>query len=136
MATTTCMTAAEYIALPPDDRWRELIDGVVVVNEQLAQHYWPGQDPLGKRLRVKDNQGPWLEVVGLASNGHFQLPMTQLDLADALGLTPVHINRVIQSLRRGNLLELRKYAFTLGDADDLMKLGQFDDRYLHQSSGH
>jgi CRP-like cAMP-binding protein len=77
-----------------------------------------------------------LEVVGLASNGHFQLPMTQLDLADALGLTPVHINRVIQSLRRGNLLELRKYAFTLGDADDLMKLGQFDDRYLHQSSRH
>ena len=77
-----------------------------------------------------------LEVVGLASNGHFQLPMTQLDLADALGLTPVHINRVIQSLRRGNLLELRKYVFTLGDADDLMKLGQFDDRYLHQSSRH
>ena len=64
-----------------------------------------------------------LEVVGLASNGHFQLPMTQLDLADALGLTPVHINRVIQSLRRGNLLELWKYVFRLGDADRLMKLG-------------
>lgn len=38
MATTTRMTAAEYIALPPDDRWRELIDGVIVVNDPLPRH--------------------------------------------------------------------------------------------------
>lgn len=75
-----------------------------------------------------------LEKVGLASNGHFQLPMTQLDLADTVGLTPVHVNRVIQSLRQGNILEFRKYVVTLGDADHLMKLGEFDDLYLHQSA--
>jgi Uma2 family endonuclease len=38
MATPTRMTAAEYIALPPDDRWRELINGVVVVNEPRVDH--------------------------------------------------------------------------------------------------
>jgi Uma2 family endonuclease len=38
MATSTRMTAAEYIALPPDDGWRELIDGVVVVNEPRPRH--------------------------------------------------------------------------------------------------
>jgi Uma2 family endonuclease len=38
MTTTTRMTAAEYIALPDDDRWRELIDGVIVVNEPLPRH--------------------------------------------------------------------------------------------------
>src|SRR5690242_14897560 len=53
-----------------------------------------------------------LERVGLASNGHFPLPMTQLDLADTVGLTPVHINRVIQSLRQDKLLDFRKYVVT------------------------
>ncbi len=38
MTTTTRMTAAEYIALPPDDRWTELIDGVVVVNKPRPRH--------------------------------------------------------------------------------------------------
>ena len=56
-----------------------------------------------------------------------------LDLADTVGLTPVHVNRVIQSLRQDKLLEFRKYVVTLGDADHLMKLGEFDDLYLHQS---
>ena len=39
---------------------------VVIVNRKLAQHYWPGQDPLGKRLRVgtPEMQTPWLMVVG------------------------------------------------------------------------
>jgi Uma2 family endonuclease len=38
MATTTRMTAAEYIALPNDERWCELIDGVVIVNEPRLDH--------------------------------------------------------------------------------------------------
>ncbi len=38
---------------------------VAIVNEKLAQLYWPGQDPLGKRLRVAS---PWLSVVGVAGN--------------------------------------------------------------------
>jgi putative ABC transport system permease protein len=39
---------------------------VVIVNDKLAQHYWPGQDPLGKRLRfgTPQMQTPWLTVVG------------------------------------------------------------------------
>lgn len=42
-------------------------DRVVIVNEELARSYWPGQDPLGKLLRV-GGQGPWLTVVGVAGN--------------------------------------------------------------------
>jgi predicted permease len=39
---------------------------VLIVNHKLAQHYWPGQDPLGKRLRIgtQDMQTPWLTIVG------------------------------------------------------------------------
>jgi len=39
---------------------------VAVVNEAFAELYWPNQDPIGKRLRLNNNQGPWLEVVGVA----------------------------------------------------------------------
>ncbi len=44
---------------------------VAVVNEQFAQHYWPGQDPLGKRLRLNDTNGPWVEIVGVARNSRY-----------------------------------------------------------------
>jgi putative ABC transport system permease protein len=43
---------------------------VAVVNEQLA-HYWPGQDPLGKRFRLNDDKGPWVEVVGVAKTSKY-----------------------------------------------------------------
>ena len=43
---------------------------VVLVNETLAQTYWPGQDPIGKRLRMgsDDPKRPWMTVVGLVRN--------------------------------------------------------------------
>jgi predicted permease len=44
---------------------------VAVVNEQLVQHYWPGQDPLGKRFRLSDNRGQWVEIVGLAKTSNY-----------------------------------------------------------------
>lgn len=47
---------------------------VAVVNEQFAQHYWPGQDALGKRLRLLDTDkpnNPWVEVVGIAKTGRY-----------------------------------------------------------------
>jgi predicted permease len=39
---------------------------VAVVNQHLAQHYWPNQDPLGKRFRVNDGDRPWVEIIGVA----------------------------------------------------------------------
>jgi putative ABC transport system permease protein len=41
---------------------------VVIVNEELASQNWPGQDPLGKRIRTGDDPMPWLTVVGVAGN--------------------------------------------------------------------
>ncbi|MFN7949880.1 MAG: ABC transporter permease [Blastocatellia bacterium] len=44
---------------------------VVIVNETLARHYWPDQNPLGKRLRLGGEQSPWREIVGVAANGKY-----------------------------------------------------------------
>ena len=44
--------------------------GVAIVNEQLAQHYWPDQDPIGKRFRVND-AGAWVQIVGLAKTSKY-----------------------------------------------------------------
>jgi putative ABC transport system permease protein len=38
---------------------------VAVINEQLAKHYWPGRDPLGKRFHLDSSDGPWVEIVGV-----------------------------------------------------------------------
>ena len=39
---------------------------VAVVNEQLAKHYWPDKDAVGKRFRLDSTDGPWVEIVGVA----------------------------------------------------------------------
>src|SRR5215210_6426831 len=74
-----------------------------------------------------------LAAIGREGNGHYELPMSQIDLADALGLTPVHVNRVLQALRADGLMDIRRNVVTLGDAEKLMEIGDFDDLYLHQS---
>jgi predicted permease len=49
---------------------------VLIVNQKLAQHYWPGQDPIGKRLRVgtPEMQTPWLTVVGEVADAKLNSP--------------------------------------------------------------
>jgi predicted permease len=44
---------------------------VAVVNEEFATTYWPKQDPIGKRFRLNDNKGPWVEVVGLTRTSRY-----------------------------------------------------------------
>ena len=53
----------------PDDK--EGSRRVAVVNEEFAKAYWPNQEPLGKRFRLNDPQGPWVEVVGLAKTAKY-----------------------------------------------------------------
>jgi predicted permease len=44
---------------------------VAIVNEELAKHYWPGQDPVGKRFRLDDRNGPWIQIVGVTKTGKY-----------------------------------------------------------------
>jgi CRP-like cAMP-binding protein len=74
-----------------------------------------------------------LEAIGRARNNSFELPVTQIDLADCLGLTPVHVNRVLKYLRDDKLLETVRREYRLLDKSRLAILGQFNATYLHQS---
>ena len=71
-----------------------------------------------------------LKVVGLA-DGEFDVPLTQEVLADALGLTPIHINRVLQRLRSEGLISFRAGMLTIHDAAALRDVAGFDPNYLH-----
>ena len=72
------------------------------------------------RLSLVDrNQGPQM---------HF--PLTQDDLADVLGLTPVHINRKLQQLRQDDLITLRCKQLTINDLRALQQVAGFDSAYL------
>lgn len=45
---------------------------VVVVNEAMAEQFWPGQDPIGRRLQFRAGQGDWFEVIGVAATGKYR----------------------------------------------------------------
>ncbi len=72
-----------------------------------------------------------LEAVGLAGEHRCALPITQLDLADALGLTSVHVNRTLKELRGSGLLTLRSNTLVVEKWDELAQAAEFDPTYLH-----
>jgi CRP-like cAMP-binding protein len=72
-----------------------------------------------------------LQVVGLTQGGSYDLPVTQAELADALGLTGVHVNRTLKQLRHEGLITLCGGTVTLLDSEGLKRGGEFDPGYLH-----
>lgn len=69
--------------------------------------------------------------VGLVSDHSFELPLTQEEIGDALGLTPVHVNRVLQRMRTEGLISLKRGSLTIHHYDQLEKASGFNPNYLH-----
>lgn len=77
-----------------------------------------------------------LQAVGLTEDHAYVLPLTQAEIADTLGLTPVHVNRTLQTLRQDGLIELDSFGnrrLTILDPEGLAALADFDARYLRSS---
>jgi CRP-like cAMP-binding protein len=72
-----------------------------------------------------------LEVVGLARDHRFSIPLGQRELSEALGLSLVHTNRVLQKLRAGRLVTVSNSTFEIHDWNALRTLADFDPTYLH-----
>ena len=72
-----------------------------------------------------------LKAVGLVKDHTCELPMTQTELADATGISMVHVNRVLQQLRSDGLISLRGNRLEVLDWEQLKQVGDFDPAYLH-----
>lgn len=76
----------------------------------------------------------WLrmEAIGLAEEGKpFSLPLTQIQLAETLGVTAVAVNRALQRLREDGLISLDRRSLTVHDPERLAAASSFDANYLH-----
>jgi CRP-like cAMP-binding protein len=74
--------------------------------------------------------GAKLALVGLGSKAGYACPLTQYHLADALGLSAVHVNRVLRKLREDGLATFRNGRVTFDDFDRLAALADFDPAYM------
>lgn len=70
--------------------------------------------------------------IGLTGEGEFDLPLSQLVLADSLGMTAVHINRVLKELRLAGAMALQRGSVTILDPVKLVQIAGFDENYLHR----
>ena len=70
-------------------------------------------------------------TVGLTTNGSFELPLTQEELGDTMGLSNVHVNRSLKELREAELVTLRNGQIVISDVDRLKAFSGFDPSYLH-----
>ena len=73
-----------------------------------------------------------LEAVGLLKDNEFHTPLTQQNIADATGLSAVHVNRTVQELRRSGLISWENREVTLIKRAELEALADFSGDYLHQ----
>ncbi len=72
-----------------------------------------------------------LAKVGFTINTDFELPLTQEEIADALGLTPTHVNRTLKRLREEGYITLRHNMLVILDIASLKAAAGFDASYLH-----
>lgn len=72
-----------------------------------------------------------LKAVGLTDGSRFALPVTQMELADTVGLSAVHVNRTLQDLRRDGLISLLGGELEILDWERLCRAALFDRAYLH-----
>lgn len=130
LAATTVVTVTEAMTCAlPDAEPGTALAAAIARSGALEEHHLMAQITRLGRLDAYQRIVDWLLetcdrllTVGLATPSEFPMPLTQELLADTLGLTSVHVNRMIQALRRDGLLASRGGVFTLPDRRRLEKL--------------
>jgi CRP-like cAMP-binding protein len=72
-----------------------------------------------------------LKTIGATKDGAFRFPVTQLQLGQAIGMSSVHVNRILQELRAEGLLQIGHSEIVIYDERKLRELADFDQLYLH-----
>lgn len=108
--------------------WSTMIDAAVL-RERIVDH---GRRDARERLaHLFYEMLIRYRIVGLAEGDAFPFPLTQNELAEAVGLTPVHVNRVLQQMRGEELIEHKGKVLTVKDPVRLKRVVRFSSRYLH-----
>jgi CRP-like cAMP-binding protein len=111
--------------------WRETLIDAAKFREWIVN---VGQRPAPSRLaNVIVELRERLKAIGKVTGSSFDMPLTQEQVGEALGITGVHANRVIKQLRSDGILDLNRGRVIIFDEARLIELAEFDDRYLHQS---
>jgi CRP-like cAMP-binding protein len=108
--------------------WASLVDSAILREWLVNMGQRTAEERIGHllcELLVR------LEVVGLVRENSYTLPISQADLADALGVTVVHANRMLMALRDQNLIDLDARELFVRDAVGLKAFSGFDPNYLH-----
>jgi CRP-like cAMP-binding protein len=126
---------------------RARFEKLVAADRSLAEAFWcetllsnaiqrEWAINLGRRVAMERVAHLFCEIyerlrpVGLVEGNTCSLPVTQMDLADATGLSVVHLNRTLQELRAAGLITLRERTLTIGDLDALKDAALFSPSYL------
>jgi CRP-like cAMP-binding protein len=112
--------------------WATLVDEAILREWLVTVGHRPADRRLGHLicemlLRSK--------AVGLSDDGSFELPLTQEELGDTMGLSTVHINRTMQDLRSQGLITSKGKRMVVNDLERLMAFSEFNPNYLHQEGG-
>jgi CRP-like cAMP-binding protein len=144
MALTPCR-----IALVPHERLTRITEEL----PHLGRMYWFSTNldaaihrewevSLGRRSALSKTAHLFCELhvrlglVGLADDDGYDLKLTQIDIAECLGLTAVHVNRTLRDLREQGAVEFNKGRVTIRDMTKLRKIAEFDPAYLYLERQH
>ena len=144
MALTPCR-----IAPVPHDRLTRITEE----HPHLARMYWFSTNldaaihrewevSLGRRSAISKTAHLFCELhvrlglVGLADEASYDLKLTQVDIAECLGLTAVHVNRTLRDLREQGAVEFNKGRVTIGDMTKLRRIAEFEPAYLYLERQH
>jgi CRP-like cAMP-binding protein len=109
--------------------WRETLIDASIFREWIVNI---GVRPASSRLaHLLVELRERMAAVGLTKDDVFEFPVTQAELAEALGLTPVPVNRVLQEFRAARVLDVHKNTVTITDHAKVMATAGFNDTYLH-----
>ena len=111
--------------------WRDTLIDAAMFREWIVN---VGQRPAPARLaHVMMELRERLRLIGRVDGNSFEMPMTQEEIGEALGITGVHANRVIRQLREEGIVDLHRGRATVLNEARFLELSDFDDRYLHLS---
>lgn len=132
------------VAIVPHDKLREITERF----PHLTRVYWFATNldaaihrewtvSLGRRSALQRMANLFcellvrLEITDLTDGNSYEFPLTQHEFGECLGLTPVHVNRTLQELRRRELIEVESRRATILDIAALKALAEFDPAYLY-----